>query len=107
MRTKKAILLPKARKILEDLGVNIRLARLRRKLTAEQVAERANMTRVTLLAIEKGSPGVSIGNYLLVLFALGLEKDLLKVASDDELGRKLADANLLVKERAPKRNKIR
>jgi transcriptional regulator with XRE-family HTH domain len=107
MRRKKPLLLPKARKILAELGVHIKLARLRRKLTAEQVAERANMTRVTLLAIEKGSPSVAMGNYLLVLFALGLEKDLLKVAADDELGRKLTDANLLVKERAPKRLRLK
>ena len=104
MNAKKPILLPKIRKILEELGVNIKLARLRRKLSSEQAAERANFTRVTLLAIEKGSPGVAMGNYLQVLFALNLEKDLLKVASDDELGRKLTDAKLLVKERAPKKS---
>ena len=103
MRIKKPILLPKIRKILEELGTNIKLARLRRKLSTTQVSERANITRMTLLAIEKGSPGVAMGNYLLVLFVLGLEKDLLKVAADDELGRKLTDAKLLVKERAPKR----
>jgi transcriptional regulator with XRE-family HTH domain len=106
MKSKKTILLPKMRRILEELGVNIKLARLRRKLSTEQVSERANITRVTLSAIEKGSPGVAMGNYLQVLFALSLEKDFLKVASDDELGRKLADANLLVKKRAPKKKKL-
>lgn len=105
MNIPKSVLLPKAQKILTELGVNIKLARLRRKLSAEQVSERANMTRMTLLSIEKGAPTVAMGNYLQVLFALGLEKDLLKVASDDELGRKLTDANLLVKERAPKKSK--
>lgn len=102
MKVKKPILLPKLTKILEELGTNIKLARLRRKLGTGQVSERANITRMTLLAIEKGSPGVSMGKYLQVLFALGLEKDILKVASDDELGRKLTDAKLLIKERAPK-----
>lgn len=104
MKATKPFLLPKMRKILEELGANIKLARLRRKFSAEQVAERANITRVTLLSIEKGSPGVAMGNYMQVLFALGLEKDLLRIASDDELGRKLVDANLLVKERAPKKS---
>ncbi len=66
------------------------------------VAERANISRPTLSAIESGSTGVSIGAVLQVLFVLGLEKDMLKVASDDQLGRKLQDLGLTVKKRAPK-----
>lgn len=103
MAKKKIIILPKTGRILSELGENIRLARLRRKLSMEQVAERANISRPTLLAIEKGSPTVSIGSYLLVLNVLGLEKDLQLVARDDELGRKLQDANMRTGDRAPKR----
>lgn len=103
MAKKKIIILPKTGRILSELGENIRLARLRRKLSMEQVAERANISRPTLLAIEKGSPTVSIGSYLLVLNVLGLEKDLQLVARDDELGRKLQDANMRIGDRAPKR----
>ena len=104
MRTKTSILLPKAQKILSVLGTNIKLARLRRKLSAEQVAERANIARMTLWSIEKGAPSVAMGTYLQVLLVLGLENDLLMVANDDELGRKLTDAKLLLKkERAPKK----
>src|ERR1700749_165720 len=102
MPEKRMTILPNASKILVELGENIRLARLRRKLSAEQVAERANISRPTLLSIEKGSPTVAIGSYAQVLFGLNLEKDLLKVATDDVLGRKLQDAALSVKERAPK-----
>lgn len=104
MSTRKTILLPKITKLLTEFGENIKLARLRRKLSTEQVAERANIGRTTLWAIEKGSPQVAIGFYVQVLFVLGLEKDLLKVAGDDPLGRRLQDAKLLVKERAPKKN---
>ena len=99
------ILLPSVKKVLEEFGENIKLARLRRKLSSEQVALRANISRPTLVSIEKGISGVSIGAYAHVLFVLGLEKDLLKVAEDDKLGRKLQDADLIVKERAPKKIK--
>jgi transcriptional regulator with XRE-family HTH domain len=103
MGREKPIILPKHNKILFDLGENIKLARLRRRLSAEQVAERANISRPTLSAIEKGSESVSIGLYLQVLVVLGLEKDLLSVAKDDVFGRKLQDAGLVNKTRAPKK----
>ena len=103
MVNKTSILLPKTQKILTEFGENIKLARLRRKLSSEQVAERAGMGRSTLVKIEKGYPGVGIGHYLNVLKVLGLEKDFLLLAKDDELGRKLQDAKLTTKKRAPKR----
>ena len=97
--------MPKLRAILEQLGENIKLARLRRRFTAEQVSERAGITRTTLWNVEKGSPQVSIGIYCQVLFVLGLAGDLLRIATDDELGRRLQDAELVTKRRAPKKNK--
>lgn len=103
MKDKSSQILPSITRILKELGANLKLARLRRKLSTQQVAERANISRPTLLSIEKGLPGVAIGSYAQVLFVLNLEKDLLKVATDDILGRKLQDAGLIVKERAPKR----
>jgi len=103
MAKKKMITLPKTTKILIQMGENIKLSRLRRKFSAEQVAERANISRPTLSAIEKGMPTVSIGYYLLVLQVLGLENDFLFLAKDDILGRKLQDLGISVKERAPKR----
>ena len=75
---------------------------MRRKYSTQQVSERANISRPTLLSIEKGNPNVSIGAYIKVLMVLGLEKDIDKVAKDDDLGRKLQDANLIIKKRAPK-----
>jgi transcriptional regulator with XRE-family HTH domain len=104
MKAKKTLLLPSVQKVLKAFGENIKLARLRRKLSTEQVAERANISRSTLWLIEKGTPSVAMGTYIQVLFVLGLEKDMLQVAFDDTLGRKLQDAELLVKERAPKKS---
>ncbi|WP_237144892.1 helix-turn-helix domain-containing protein [Pontibacter pamirensis] len=95
-------LYPYWQRLLAELGGNIKLARLRRKLSTEQVAERAAISRPTLSQIEKGEPTVAMGNYLKVLAVLGLEKDLAQVGRDDKLGRKLQDAELSVRERAPK-----
>jgi len=96
-------LLPKLEAILATMGENIRLARLRRRLTTTQVAERAGINRTTLWQVEKGAAHVTIAAYVQVLFVLGLEKDLLKIATDDQLGRKLQDAELITGKRAPKK----
>lgn len=70
-----AIKIPRAaRKELVTFGEGIRVARLRRKLTAEIVAQRAGTTRQTLAKIERGDPAVKIGTYVAVLQALGLLK---------------------------------
>ncbi len=95
MKKKQQIIFPKHRKMLEQLGENIKLARKRRKLTTIQVAERAGISRNTLYLLEKGSSRISIGAVFNVLRVLGLEDDFLKLAADDELGRKLQDLNLL------------
>ncbi len=97
MKSKKQILFPKFQKILEQMGENIKLARKRRRLTAIQVAERANIDRTTLYHIEKGNPSVSMGAYFNVLRVLGLQDDFLLLASDDEMGRKLQDLELIGK----------
>ncbi|MPS65495.1 helix-turn-helix transcriptional regulator [Chryseobacterium sp.] len=92
---KKQILLPKYTALLEQMGENIKLARKRRKLTAIQVAERAGIARSTLYLVEKGDSSVAMGAYFNVLRVLGLQTDFLKLAADDELGRKLQDLDLL------------
>jgi transcriptional regulator with XRE-family HTH domain len=87
-------LLPSMRRLLAELGEQIRLARLRRYLSQQQVCERAGISRPTLRAIERGSPGISLGTLAAVLQVLGLEKSIILIARDDELGRRLQDARL-------------
>lgn len=89
------VLLPKIVSNLEIMGENIKLARLRRKLTIEQVCERANITIETLNKIEKGNPNILFGYYVSVLVALRLVNDIYNIAKNDELGRKLQDIELL------------
>lgn len=104
MSKKSTVVLPQTQQILNQMGEQIRLARLRRHLSAELVAERAGISRVTLSNIEKGSPSVAIGSYAAVLHAPhGMDKDLLLVAKDDELGRKLQDLGLPTRCRAPRK----
>ena len=99
----KRALLPSQQRTLTTLGENIKYARLRRDLSSEQVAERAGISQNTLIKIEKGDEGVAIGYYFRVLAVLGLDKDILLVAKDDELGRRLQDVKLTVKKRASKK----
>ena len=104
MNKRGVTLSPKTAKILEQMGEQIKLARLRRRLSAELVAERAGISRATLWNVEKGSPSVAIGIYAAILHALGnMDSDFLLVAKDDELGRTLQDLELPVRRRAPKK----
>lgn len=103
MSRRSPLLLPRLRRLLEEVGANLKLARLRRKYSAETVAQRAGISRKTLHRVEQGDPAVALGIYARVLQALRLEKDLARLAADDELGRKLQDAALIPKRRAPKR----
>ncbi len=96
-------LLPRLTRLLEAMGSNLKLARLRRKFSAETVAQRAGISRKTMYRVEQGDPAVALGIYARVMQALGLEQDLSLLAADDLLGRKLQDAGLTVAKRAPKR----
>ena len=106
MTGKKATIAPTLEDVLQAVGVNIKIARLRRKITTTMLAERADISRVTLRKVEGGESGVAMGVYANVLFCLGLEKDLLLLAGDDPLGRRLQDAELThTKKRVAKRNR--
>ena len=95
MNKKKQIIFPKYNQLLEQVGEQLKLARKRRKLTTIQVAERAGIARSTLYLIEKGDASVAFGAYFNVLRVLGLQDDILKLAADDDFGRKLQDLDLL------------
>ena len=104
MKKRTILLFPDTIKTLEQMGEQIKLARLRRELSVELVSERANISRATLWSIEKGSPSVAIGYYAAVLHALNdMDKDLLLVAKDDKLGRTIQDLNLTTRRRATKK----
>ena len=97
------LLLPRLTRLLEQLGSNLKLARLRRKYSVETVSQRAGISRKTLYRVERGDSAVALGIYARVLQVLRLEQDLALLAADDALGRKLQDAQLVPKQRSPKR----
>ena len=89
-----APLLPSTTEFLQRFGERLRLARLRRRLTAKQVAERAGMAPMTLRSLERGGAGVTMGAYLAVMQVLGIEKDLDLLGAADLMGRELQDTRL-------------
>ncbi len=84
-------------KMLTSMGERIMLARKRRHLSMQDVADRATVTRLTVSKVEHGDPTVAMGIYARVLYALNLEQDITLLAADDVLGRQLQDAQLLKK----------
>lgn len=85
---------PQARRQAEALGRRLRDARLRRRMPALAMAERAGISRATLHRLEKGDTSISLGATQRVLRVLGLEADFDLLARDDALGRKLQDMAL-------------
>lgn len=104
MGKRSVTIMPGTQQILSTMGNQIKKARLRRKLPASLVAERAGISRATLCAVESGASSVSMGIYAAVLHSLdNMDRDLLLVAKDDVLGRELQDMQLGIRKRAPKK----
>lgn len=83
-------------RLLSELGMRLRMARKRRGMSAEKLAELAGITRVTLNRIEVGEPAAAtLGTLTRVMGALGMAGDLMLLARDDRVGHQLRDANLL------------
>lgn len=76
---------------MAKLGHDISVARRRRNLPVAVVAERAFVGRNTITRVERGDPGVALGTYASVLFALGLADRLADLADPgtDEVGMAL------------------
>jgi len=96
-KKRSASIFPKNQNVLSLLGENIKLACKRRGYSQSLIAERTGLSRLTVRKIQQGDSTVSIGHYMAVLSVLGLVDNLAKVASDDELGRKLQDISLMGK----------
>lgn len=104
MRTRReATVLPiPVRRALRKLGHDIRDARRRRRIPAAIAAERASISRTTLVKIEKGDPGVAMGLYATVLFVMGMVERIGEIADarNDSVGLQLEE------ERLPQRIRI-
>jgi len=68
---------------LSRLGNNIRTARLRRKWTIGELAERVGISRPAMGKIEKGKATSAIAAYLGALWALGLLDQMRNVGDPD------------------------
>src|ERR1700681_1009557 len=92
---------------LRKLGHDIRDARRRRRIPVAILAERVSVSRMTLNKVEKGDPGVSLGTYATVLFALGMADRLADVAGPrhDAVGRELEEEHLPERIRLSRRRK--
>jgi transcriptional regulator with XRE-family HTH domain len=95
---------PRYQRLAESLGERLRLARLRRRMSATEMAERTGVSRMTLYSLERGDLSVGLGILVRALGVLGLEDDLSRIAADDELGRRLADAAIRPVRRTTRRN---
>ena len=84
--------------VLIRLGSSIRIARLRRKLSLEQLSERIGISRYVLADIERGKPTTAIAAYLGALWALGLLDEMRKVADPD----RDEEGKILERARSPK-----
>lgn len=106
MKTSQPPLFPTLERRLTAFGARLRLARMRRKFSADTVAKRAGVSRMTLYRIETGDQVVSLGSYARVLAVLQLDADLEQLALDDALGRRLQDLGIPQRRRAPRRSDL-
>lgn len=68
---------------LEELGQRVRTARIRRRMSTEELAQACDIGRRTLYRLENGEPGVAMGTFMSVLWTLGLLDTVSGVANPD------------------------
>jgi DNA-binding XRE family transcriptional regulator len=66
------VLPPNVRRSLAKLGADIAVARRKRSLTIQMMAERLGVAKSTYQRVEKGDPTVSMGAFAMTLFVLGM-----------------------------------
>ena len=90
---------------LRKLGGDLRDARRRRRIPVAIAAERASISRTTLVKLEKGDPGVSMGTYATMLFVMGMTERVADLADarSDTVGRQLEEEHLPQRIRMKKR----
>lgn len=89
----------KVRRALESMGSDIKTARIKRRISIEDFAERIGVSKRTVIRLEKGGDGVSIGTLAMACLVLG-EVDRIENLFDagtDETGL------LMEREQLPKR----
>jgi transcriptional regulator with XRE-family HTH domain len=92
---------------LRKLGDDLKDARRRRRIPIAIVAQRASISKPTLIKVERGDPSVSIASYATVLFILGLVDRLGELAApeNDALGLQLEEENLPKRIRSKRKQK--
>lgn len=97
-------LFPSTQRRADALGERIREGRLRRRISATELAARVLVSRPTIRRLEAGDLNVSLVLLVQVLEILGMDADLDLIAGNDELGHRLADARLPRPRRSPERS---
>ncbi len=106
--SRSSVVLPiPVRRALRKLGQDLRDARRRRRIPVAIAAQRASISRTTLVKIEKGHPGVAMGIYATVLFVMGMIERLADLADPrhDAVGLQLEAEHLPQRIRGTRRQK--
>lgn len=80
---------------LKVMGDNIKLARIRRGLTLQEVAKRSGLSKGTVVRVEQGDAQIILCTLMAILAVLNLEYDMSEIGAEDQMGRAIQDSALL------------